>query len=244
MVVDTCGRDEAMKKKGMVQRMLGYLIQSIALKQFDIISLLLMFLTLSVIAFVVFPARAMAQAFIADKLGDPTAKYNGRLSMNPAVHTDVFGIIALYVIGIGFIKPIPLNPRNFRNPRSGTALTLLAGPLIGLIFGFLGMLAFKISTVFVTTTSTYTLLYLILMEVFAQTNIQLAVLTLLPLPFFDGYQILALYLPARWVYMIEQYGQMISFGVLLLLFSGALSYPIGWLSGLFMDLFNLILRIW
>lgn len=71
---------------------------------------------LCVVAFVVFPARGMAQAFVAYKLGDPTAKYNGRLTMNPLAHMDKYGIVVLFLCGLGFIKPIPINSRNFRNP--------------------------------------------------------------------------------------------------------------------------------
>ena len=86
---------------------------------------------LAVLCVVVFPARGMAQAFVAYKLGDPTAKYNGRLSMNPLAHMDKYGIVVLFLCGLGFIKPIPINSRNFRNPRRDMILTILAGPVMG-----------------------------------------------------------------------------------------------------------------
>lgn len=92
---------------------------------------------LCVVAFVVFPARGMAQAFVAYNLGDPTAKYNGRLSMNPLAHMDKYGIVVLFLCGLGFIKPIPINSRNFRNPRRDMILTILAGPVMGLLVGML-----------------------------------------------------------------------------------------------------------
>ena len=80
-------------------------------------------------------------------------------------------------------------------------------------------------------------------DMFAATNVRLAVLMLLPLPFFDGYQILSFFLPPKWVYFIEQNGMMISLVVLVLLVSGALSVPLDAISTLFMKLFNFIFMV-
>lgn len=207
----------------------------------DILTLLLVVLTYCVIALVVFPARGFAQAWAANKLGDPTARYEGRMTMNPKAHMDVFGILALFIVGIGFVKPIPVRYEYFRKPRRDYILTLLAGPAIGLLFGFCGMLLFRVCAFFVTSAKVLTLLYLLLVEVFAMTNITLAIFTLLPLPFLDGYLILSMFLPSKWVYTIRQYGTYISLGMLLLIFSGALSPLIGFLAGLVTRLFSVIL---
>lgn len=198
---------------------------------------------LCVVAFVVFPARGMAQAFVAYKLGDPTAKYNGRLTMNPLAHMDKYGIVVLFLCGLGFIKPIPINSRNFRNPRRDMILTILAGPVMGLLVGMLGVALYRVGLLFVTSAASVSKLWLILEYMFAETNVRLAVLMLLPLPFFDGYQILSFFLPPKWVYFIEQNGMMISLVVLVLLVSGALSVPLDAISTLFMKLFNFIFMV-
>jgi Zn-dependent proteases len=198
---------------------------------------------LCVVAFVVFPARGMAQAFVAYKLGDPTAKYNGRLSMNPLAHMDKYGIVVLFLCGLGFIKPIPINSRNFRNPRRDMILTILAGPVMGLLVGMLGVALYRVGLLFVTSAASVSKLWLILEYMFAETNVRLAVLMLLPLPFFDGYQILSFFLPPKWVYFIEQNGMIISLVVLVLLVSGALSVPLDAISTLFMKLFNFIFMV-
>ena len=197
---------------------------------------------LCVVAFVVFPARGMAQAFVAYKLGDPTAKYNGRLTMNPLAHMDKYGIVVLFLCGLGFIKPIPINSRNFRNPRRDMILTIPL-PVMGLLVGMLGVALYRVGLLFVSDAAGAIKLFLIMEDMFAATNVRLAVLMLLPLPFFDGYQILSFFLPPKWVYFIEQNGMMISLVVLVLLVSGALSVPLDAISTLFMKLFNFIFMV-
>ena len=120
---------------------------------------------LCVVAFVVFPARGMAQAFVAYKLGDPTAKYNGRLSMNPLAHMDKYGIVVLFLCGLGFIKPIPINSRNFRNPRRDMILTILAGPVMGLLVGMLGVALYRVGLLFVTSAASVSKLWPLQMHI-------------------------------------------------------------------------------
>lgn len=186
--------------------------------------------SLAVIAFFVFPARSFAQAFIAYKMGDPTAKYQGRMTFNPLVHMDKFGIAVLFLCGLGFVKPVPTNPRNFRNPRRGIILTSLAGPAMGLLMGFLGVAAFRIAVLFMHDMYAIASLQYLLVNSFALLNIELAILTLLPIPFFDGYQILSLFLPGKWLYWVESNSMMISMFVLILLVSGVIWRPLSWLS--------------
>lgn len=199
---------------------------------FSLLNFIIELVVLALIAFVVFPARGFAQAFVAYKLGDPTAKYNGRMTMNPLAHIDKFGIIVLFLCGLGFVKPVPINPRNFRNPRRDIILTMLAGPVMGLLMGVLGVALYRIAALFATDLATIYKLQFIFIQLFAGLNIQLAILTLLPLPFFDGYQILSMFLPPKWTYYIEQNSMMVSIFVLVLIVSGALNIPLSFLSNL------------
>lgn len=201
-------------------------------RDFSWFTFLMQLAVLALIAFVVFPARGFAQAYVAYKLGDPTAKYNGRMTMNPLAHIDKFGIVVLFLCGLGFVKPVPINPHNFKNPRRGMILTALAGPVMGLLMGFLGVVAYRIAAIFVTDYIVLQKLFIILVQLFAVLNVQLAILTLLPIPFFDGYQILSMFLPGRWVYWVESNSMMISIFVLILILSGALGYPLSWLTSL------------
>lgn len=105
------------------------------------------------------------------------------------------------------------------------------------------MAQYRVGLLFVTSAASVSKLWLILEYMFAETNVRLAVLMLLPLPFFDGYQILSFFLPPKWVYFIEQNGMIISLVVLVLLVSGALSVPLDAISTLFMKLFNFIFMV-
>ena len=73
-----------------------------------------------------------AHAYVADRFGDPTARMAGRLTVNPMVHLDVFGSLMVLVAGFGYAKPVPVNPRNFRQPRAD-AFVAAAGPLAGIL---------------------------------------------------------------------------------------------------------------
>ena len=79
-----------------------------------------------------------AHGYIAYRLGDPTAKNLGRLSLNPVKHLDLFGTLAMLIVGYGWAKPVPINTRYFKKPRRDMALTALAGPVSNLLLGFLG----------------------------------------------------------------------------------------------------------
>lgn len=85
-----------------------------------------------------------AHGWMADRLGDKTARWNGRLTMNPLRHLDPIGAFSMLFFGIGWAKPVPVNPRNFKNPKKGMALTGLAGPVSNLLLSFIGILCYRI----------------------------------------------------------------------------------------------------
>ncbi len=203
--------------------MLPSILNIISRGHFDLQILLLQFISYTIIGFVVFPARGAAQAFVADQLGDSTGRYNGYMTMKPLVHIGWIGLITLYAVGLPLIEPVPIVPRNFRKPRSGYIMSILAGPVSGLLIAALAVGIYRICLLVVPSFSILLILRDLLLGCFAQNCVYLTVLMLLPLPFYDGYRILSLFLPAKWVYAIRQNGQIITWVVLLLLVTGALT---------------------
>ena len=100
---------------------------------FDVLSAVAYVLSALLVIFLVTPLHECAHAFAAYKLGDPTAKNMGRLSLNPFRHIDWIGAALIMAVGFGWANPVPVNMRNFRNPKGGMALTALAGPVSNLL---------------------------------------------------------------------------------------------------------------
>jgi Zn-dependent protease len=160
----------------------------------------------------------VAHGFMAHKLGDPTAKSQGRLSLNPLRHVDPFGTVVLplllFIAGgpiFGYAKPVPYNPRYFKNLRKGELLTGLAGPAANLILGLLGvMAAFAFYTVFsVGVRSTAWLdIALDICYIFTMINFCLMFFNLLPIPPLDGSSVIAVFLNNKQLssyYRLQQY---------------------------------------
>ena len=201
-------------------------------------ALLLMLFSYAVLVFVMLPVHEMAHAFAAHLLGDDTAKWNGRLRFNPLRHLDPLGTTMLVLFGVGFARPVPINPYNFRNRKAGVALSSLAGPLSNLLMAFLSVAAFWLCRMFVDDFQVLTYLWVVLVNVFATVNISLAVFNLLPIPPLDGSKIFGFFLPERWVYTMERYSHYVSVVLMVLLFSGALDVPLDFLRETFCNFFG------
>ena len=98
----------------------------------------------ALVALVAIPFHEAGHALAAWLLGDATAKHEGRLSLNPFAHFDLLGTLCMVFAGVGWAKPVSTNPRNFKNPKWGMALTALAGPVANLVLAYLGMVAWKV----------------------------------------------------------------------------------------------------
>ncbi|GAE89069.1 site-2 protease family protein [Acetivibrio straminisolvens] len=168
-----------------------------------------------------------AHAYIAYRLGDSTAKDKGRITIDPLKHLDLFGTLMMLISFIGWAKPVPINPSNFKNKKIGTILVSLAGPLSNLILAIL----FAIPLTFVTLKyyplennplSPAVIIYNFASYGFVM-NIALAVFNLLPLPPLDGSKIFTAVLPSKYYFKVMQYHNA-TFIILLLL-----SYT-GWLG--------------
>ncbi len=194
--------------------------------------LLFMIAAYAVMVLVVLPVHEMAHAWAAHKLGDDTAKWNGRLTLKPTAHLDLQGTLMLVLFGVGYARPVPINPYNFQNRRKGVALSALAGPASNLLMAVVSVGLYRLCVTFLPNTVALGYLYLILIEVFASINIRLAVFNLLPIPPLDGSKIFGYFLPDRWVYTMERYSRQISMLLMVLLLVGVLDAPLSFLSNL------------
>ncbi len=139
-----------------------------------------------------------SHAYSAFKLGDPTAKAEGRMTLNPIKHIDPIGAISMLLFRFGWSKPVPINEYNFEKRETYTALTALAGPVSNLL---LALLAAGINYLFDLNTNP---LIVLLLYTFTTINIALAVFNLLPIPPLDGHKIVRALLPKKLRYHWEK----------------------------------------
>jgi Zn-dependent protease len=176
----------------------------------------------------------VAHGYAAYKLGDPTAAYSNRLTLNPIAHIDLFGSILLPLILVvthspvllGWAKPVPINPYNFRNYKRGVMITAAAGPLTNFALAIVGGLLFQGLAMAGTPLALVACKFLLF---FCLTNVTLGVFNLIPVPPLDGSRILYGLLPGRWAeeYLsIERYGMFILFGLLWLGALDGIIYPL------------------
>ena len=114
---------------------------------FNITDIIISILSSFAVVFLTMPIHECAHAFIATKLGDPTPRYQGRLTLNPFAHIDYLGALSMILLGVGWAKAVQVNPRNFKNPKVGMAITAFAGPAANIIRAVFSML---LAYVFVT----------------------------------------------------------------------------------------------
>lgn len=190
------------------------------------------------IMLITLPVHETAHGYAAYKLGDPTAKLMGRLTLNPAKHFDPVGFLCMIICRFGWAKPVPVNPNNFRNPKRDMAITALAGPASNLLMGLCGTVlytaAYKL-LVGVSFESSFALTFfsclLTFLSYFASINVGLAVFNLIPIVPLDGSRILYYFLPDRIIYRLRPYERYIQLALFALLIFGALSTPLSYVSG-------------
>jgi Zn-dependent protease len=152
----------------------------------------------------------VAHGYAANRLGDPTAAALGRLTLNPLKHLDPIGTICMLIFHFGWARPVPINTRNFKNPRVGMAISGIAGPisnfLIASVSLFLSMLL-QFILILSGVQQPHILIEVLDMFLFMSTylNLALAVFNLIPIPPFDGSRFAYVLLPTKWYFKVMEY---------------------------------------
>ncbi len=191
------------------------------------------------VIFLTMPIHEFAHAFAAEKLGDRTQRYAGRLTVNPFAHIDYVGALFIILFGFGWAKPVMVNSHYFKNPKRDMAITALAGPLSNLLLALICMFLYNGFMFIAFEAQLELLLYLSLFFYYiAVINTSLAIFNLVPVPPLDGSRLLQAFLPDRLYYKMMQYERYLSLAVMLLVVSGILSRPLSIASGNIINLFD------
>lgn len=170
---------------------------------------------------VAFTVHEFAHAWVADRFGDLTPRNNGRLTLNPIVHLDVFGSLMLLLAGFGWAKPVPINPYVLRrHSRAAPMLVALAGPASNLLLALLAAIPFQLGLLQPMFPSGVIPNLSMLLTQFIFINLVLMLFNLIPIAPLDGDKILDYFLPSEWSYRLDSirpYGPMI---LILLIFVG------------------------
>ena len=212
-----------------------------AIKSGDIMTVILLVLSRAFVIFCCTPVHELAHGYAAYKLGDDTAKYQGRLTFNPLAHLDPVGTIMIFLFGFGYAKPVQVNPTKFKNPRRDMALTALAGPVANIIMAFVSVFIAYIIGAFANSQ----LLSLIAVFFYyaASVNAMLAVFNLIPVPPLDGSRIFSVFLSDKKYFAIMRYERYIMIGFMVLIATGVLDGLLSGLSSLMMKLISIIPKL-
>jgi Zn-dependent protease len=186
----------------------------------------------AIIILVAFPVHEFSHAYAAFRLGDSTARWQGRLTLNPVAHFDPIGgtLLALgAVLGgflIGWAKPTPVNPYNLRGGRRGEALVALAGPLSNLVLAVAVAIPLRVilanpDLVLAVGSNAAALFVVGVVEFFMVINIVLMIFNLLPIPPLDGWHVLLALVDPRTAFTLRRYEQYGFLVIMLLIISGA-----------------------
>lgn len=177
--------------------------------------------------FIAIPIHESSHALVAYLLGDPTAKYAGRLTLNPFRHFDLMGSICLIFAGIGWAKPVPIDPRYFKHKKAGMALSAAAGPISNLLLAFITMIIYKIVYYsFYGSTGSVVYAIEIILSYVILVDISLCIFNLLPAPPFDGGRIFTFFLPEKIYFSVMKYEQYVYIAVIMLVMFGVLDKPL------------------
>ena len=225
------------------------MLLSLLLSGGDFLSILATLLLTLPIMMLALSVHETAHGFVAWRCGDNTAYNLGRLTLNPIRHLDPAGFVCLLIFGFGWATPVPINTRNFRNPKRGMALSALAGPVANLLLGLVCTLLYGVCWGAVSYFSytqgvsdfLYTLLSLLTEALWygAYINFVYMVFNMIPIPPFDGSRVALAFLPAKTYFGLMRYERQIMFGILIALLFCSYFFnfsPFGWVADRLTDL--------
>ncbi|MGL5972908.1 MAG: site-2 protease family protein [Oscillospiraceae bacterium] len=190
------------------------------------------------------PIHEFAHGYASYRLGDPTAKTDGRLSLNPMDHMDIFGCLLILFTGIGWAKPVRINSIYYKDRDKGIALTAFAGPLSNIIIAFFFFTILKIIGVLYLSTGFVNVNVFMfirsVISVIVTTNISLAVFNMIPLPPLDGFKVFSLWLPNDFKYTVLQYERYAMPFLFLLVYTGVFSKPIYFISNILLNIMGFL----
>lgn len=171
-------------------------------------------------------------AYSAHLLGDDTAKMYGRMTLNPAKHLDIIGLIAMLIVHIGWAKPVPVNPNNFKNYKVGNVIVSLAGVIANIITAIICVLINKYVNMFaINLIAQYIIVY----------NVGFAAFNLLPLPPLDGWGVISSFIPYKYNEIAYKYESMSSIIFLVLIITGAYSIFVSPIRNVIWDILYLFM---
>lgn len=189
---------------------------------------------------VAFSLHEMAHAVASYWLGDRSQRYYGRMTFNPLAHIDWVGLLCLLAFGFGWGKPVSVDPRNYKDPKSGMVWTAFAGPFINFVLSFVCVFLFYFVYKFVPFFA-HSSIGDFFMDIFAQTayiSAGLGIFNCIPIPPLDGSKILFSVLPDEQYFKAISGSQIFSFLFIILFVSGVFTQPIITLEGNLIELFT------
>lgn len=212
-----------------------------AIRNGEVLTVILLVLSRAFVIFCCTPVHEFAHGYAAYKLGDDTAKYQGRLTLNPLAHLDPIGTIMIFLFGFGYAKPVQINPAKFKNPRRDMALTALAGPVSNMLMAFAAVFIAHFAGSFKHSDVIFSIGLFFYYA--AMVNVMLAVFNLIPIPPLDGSRIFSVFLSDKKYFAIMRYERYIMIGFMVLLATGILNSLLGGLSSLMMKFISIIPRL-